>query len=111
MIGYELEKASPRHFSLPAVLTIEKLIAGSAIAADPELLKVGLVDDLGLFCVVIASLLQDTFFHLVANLRLWIYTDPAVQKQWLRVMSTIVKRQPELLRQEVRFFLCLSLCA
>lgn len=79
VIGVQLEKISPLHFSLDALDVLEKL--SDAIADE-------------------AKLLEDCFFGILARMRLWIYTSAEVQRKWLAIVQRIVNAHPCLLQKD-----------
>lgn len=79
VIGVQLEKISPLHFTLDALEALDKL---SQATADDE------------------RLLEDLFFGILARMKLWIYTPPEVQRRWLIMIGRLVTEYPFLLQRE-----------
>lgn len=78
LIGMQLERASPLHFTIPVVDAMVDLV--EAVSARP-------------------ALLRDSFFHLLCNFRLWIYTPVHVQNRWLNKVNDTVRKFPKLIRE------------
>ena len=77
LIAHQLEHASPRHLTVKVLLSLDKLLVSSR--PYPRLYRAA-------------------FFALLCNLRLWLYVPPSVQRSWLRMLCTVVMRDPWLLR-------------
>ena len=77
LIAHQLEHASPRHLSVKVLLCLDKLLVSSR--QYPRLYRAA-------------------FFALLCNMRLWLYVPPIVQRSWLRMLCSVVMRDPWLLR-------------
>ena len=77
LIAHQLEHASPRHLTVKVLLSLDKLLVSSR--PYPRLYRAA-------------------FFALLCNLRLWLYVPPSVQRSWLRMLCSVVMRDPWLLR-------------